>query len=137
MANNSEEELTPLEKTVVKAYHVFSLVAFLLSLNTIVTATVAHTSILHGRFNELAETAYMLMKREFEFEFVSVRWSFLSSIFMFLGMVSSRMLIEFGLCKTCNQESMISCVRYEDSAIWMLHSNLVCFYLIDFATHMY
>ena len=32
---------------------------------------------------------------------------------------------------------MISCVRYEDSAIWMLHLNLVCFYLIDFATHMY
>ena len=105
MVNNNEEELTPLEKTVVKAYHVFSLVAFLLSLNTIVTATVAHTSILHGRFNELAETAYMLMKREFEFEFVSVRWSFLTSIFMFLGMVSSRMLIEFGLCKTCSQES--------------------------------
>ena len=62
MANNNEEELTSLEKTVVKAYHVFSLVAFLLSLNTIVTATVAHTSILHGRFNEMAETAYMLMK---------------------------------------------------------------------------
>ena len=103
MANNDEEELTSLEKTVVKAYHVFSLVAFLLSLNVIVTATVAHTSILHGRFNEMAETAYMLMKREFEFEFVSVRWSFLTSIFMFLGMVSSRMLIEFGLCKTCNQ----------------------------------
>ena len=32
---------------------------------------------------------------------------------------------------------MISCVRYEDSAIWMLHLNLVCLYLIDFATQMY
>ena len=32
---------------------------------------------------------------------------------------------------------MISCVRYKDSAIWMLHLNLVCLYLIDFATHMY
>ena len=32
---------------------------------------------------------------------------------------------------------MISCVRYRDSAIWMLHLNLVCLYLIDFATHMY
>ena len=49
----------------------------------------------------MAETAYMLMKREFEYEFVSCRWSFFTSIFMFLWMVASRVLIEFGLLK-CN-----------------------------------
>ena len=32
---------------------------------------------------------------------------------------------------------MISCVRYEDSAFWMLHFNFVCLYLIDFANSMY
>ena len=51
-----------------------------LTVNTIITATVAYTSILHGRFNDVAETAYMLLKREFEYEFVSVRWSFITSM---------------------------------------------------------
>jgi len=73
--------------------------AFVLSLNTVVTATVAHTSVLHGRFDQVAETAYMMMKREFMYEFVMTRWSFLSSMFCFLGMVLSRLMIEFDLLK--------------------------------------
>ncbi|KAL7530715.1 hypothetical protein ACHAXR_003638 [Thalassiosira sp. AJA248-18] len=95
----SDAKLSTLERRTLKFYHLVSLLAFLLSLNTIVTATSAVTSILHGRFDQMAETAYMLMKREFEYEFVSVRWSFLTSIFCFLGMVTSRVLIEFGLLK--------------------------------------
>lgn len=51
----------------------------------------------------MAETAYMLMKREFDYEFVTVRWSFLTSIFCFLGMVTSRILIEYGLLKECDE----------------------------------
>ncbi len=87
------EELTTLEKRLIKVYHLASLLAFLLSLNTLMTAQTAYTSILHGRFDDMAETAYMLMRREFEYEFVSCRWSFLTSIFCFLGMVTSRVLI--------------------------------------------
>ena len=75
-----DKQGTPLEKNVIKFYHLTSIIAFLLSMNTIITATVAYTSILHGRFNDVAETAYMLLKREFEYEFVSVRWSFITSM---------------------------------------------------------
>mmetsp|Transcript_18501 Transcript_18501/g.34015 ORF Transcript_18501/g.34015 Transcript_18501/m.34015 type:complete len:317 (+) Transcript_18501:61-1011(+) len=100
-----DSKLSTLERRVIKFYHLVSLLAFILSLNTIVIATSAHTSVLHGRFDQMAETAYMLMKREFEYEFVSVRWSFLISMFCFLGMVTSRVLIEFGLLKCDGDES--------------------------------
>ena len=60
--------MTQLEKRVVKFYHFVSLIGFLLSLNTIVMATSAHTSVLHGRFDAMAETAYLMIKREFEYE---------------------------------------------------------------------
>lgn len=85
---SSNEEVTKLERRVIKFYHLVSLLAFVLSLNTIITATGAHTAVLHGRFNQMAETAYMMMKTEFEYEFVMVRWSFLVAIFCFLGMVT-------------------------------------------------
>lgn len=60
--------MTQLEKRVVKFYHFVSLIGFLLSLNTIVMATSAYTSVLHGRFDTMAETAYLMIKREFEYE---------------------------------------------------------------------
>ena len=65
---SSDGPLSTLERRVIKFYHLVSSLAFLLSLNTIILATVAHTSVLHGRFDPMAETAYMMMKREFEYE---------------------------------------------------------------------
>ena len=96
---SDDSNLSGLEKFAIKAYHVLAVMAFVLSLNTVVTATVAHTSILYGRFDQMAETAYMMMRREFLYEFVMTRWSFLSSMFCFLGMVLSRLMIEFDLVK--------------------------------------
>jgi hypothetical protein len=72
-----------------------SVMAFVLSLDVIATATMASTSILHGRFNQIAENAYQLMVREFEYDFVTTRWSFLVSLFCFLGVVTSRLMLEF------------------------------------------
>lgn len=112
----------------IKSYHFFSLIAFLLSLNTVVIATIAHTSILHGRFNEVAETAYMLMKREFEYEFVSVRWSFLTSIFMFLGMVTSRILIDFGLVK----KGRILCARKDMAMLTVCSMGALASHLLSY-----
>ena len=91
--------MSKLERRVIKVYHLVSVLAFVLSLNTIAMTTMACTAIHHGRFNPMAETSYMLMKREFEYEFVMTRWSFLTSIFCFLGMLTSRVLIEFDLLK--------------------------------------
>lgn len=67
-ANNGKDDMTALERRVLGFYHISSLLAFLLSLNTIATATIAHTAVLHGRFNKMAETAYIMMRREFEYE---------------------------------------------------------------------
>jgi len=94
---SSKSKLSNLEKIAIKMYHLLSVMAFVLSVNTIVSATVAHTSVLHGRFDPMAETAYMMMVREFLYEFISTRWSFLVSMFCFLGMVTNRILIEFDL----------------------------------------
>lgn len=96
-SSTNESKLTKLERRVLGFYHLSSLLAFLLSLNTIATATIAVTAVLHGRFDQMAESAYMMMRREFEYEFVTVRWSFLCSLFCFLGMIASRMFIEFDL----------------------------------------
>ena len=64
----NDGELSTLERRVLGLYHFNGLLAFLLSLNTIASATIAHTAVLHGRFNKMAETAYMMMRREFEYE---------------------------------------------------------------------
>ena len=57
-----------LERRVLGIYHFNSLLAFLLSINTIATATVAVTHVYHGTFNKMAETAYLMMRREFAYE---------------------------------------------------------------------
>lgn len=67
-SSTNESKLTKLERRVLGFYHISSLLAFLLSLNTIATATIAVTAVLHGRFDQMAETAYMMMRREFEYE---------------------------------------------------------------------
>lgn len=61
-------KVSQLERRVLGFYHFNSLLAFLLSLNTIATATIAVTHIYHGRFNKMAETAYLMMRREFAYE---------------------------------------------------------------------
>lgn len=88
---------TTIERRCIEFYHISALLAFILSFNTIFTATVACTAVLHGRFDPMAETAYGLLRREFDYEFTTVRWSFLMSLFSFLGAVTARMLIEFDL----------------------------------------
>jgi hypothetical protein len=73
-----EGSYTPMERRVVKFYHLMSLLTFILSLNTTVFATMAGTSVLHGGFDTFAESAYKLLVREFEFEF----GAFLSCLLM-------------------------------------------------------
>ena len=67
-AKATDGDMTKLERRVLGFYHFNSLFAFLLSLNTIASATVAHVAVLHGRFDKFAETAYAMMRREFEYE---------------------------------------------------------------------
>eukprot|EP00978_Attheya_sp_CCMP212_P047654 scaffold422906_cov114-Attheya_sp.AAC.1 len=91
------EKKSPTERLVIQIYHVMVLISFILSLSTIVVATAATVTIMHGTFDVMAETAYILLRRELEFEFVSSRWAFLMSLFTFLVGVTGRVLLEFDL----------------------------------------
>jgi len=88
----------PLERTLTKLYRLLSWSAFCLSLNAVMTCTVAATSLLHsGNYDPLAETAYDMLKREFEYEFVSVRWSITVCLLLFIYIVTLRLVLEFDL----------------------------------------
>jgi hypothetical protein len=95
----SSDDRTPIERFLIKMYRLVSWSSFVLALNAVITCTVASTSILHGRFDPMAETAYMLLKREFEYEFVSARWSYSISLLLFIAIVTVRLLLEFDLLK--------------------------------------
>jgi hypothetical protein len=91
------ETKSPTERLVIQIYHAMVLISFILSLSTIVMATAATVTIMHGTFDVMAETAYILLQRELEFEFVSSRWAFLMSLVTFLVGVTGRVLLEFNL----------------------------------------
>jgi hypothetical protein len=91
------ETKSPTERLVIQIYHAMVLISFILSLSTIVVATAATVTIMHGTFDVMAETAYILLQRELEFEFVSSRWAFLMSLVTFLVGVTGRVLLEFNL----------------------------------------
>lgn len=72
-------------------------VSFVLSMNVIMLTTQALTRALTGDFDPFAETGYEFLFREFHFEFVCVRWSFIVSIYGFLLAVTAKILYGFEL----------------------------------------
>lgn len=85
-----------LENQVLLVYLIFSLVALLLSLNVVITAT-ATSNVLMIQKTAMAESVIDLLSREFEYEYLLTRWSFFISMFSFLGSITSRCLLEFNL----------------------------------------
>ena len=89
---------TKLELFLIKLYRLLSWLAFVLSLNAVITCTAATTSILHyENFNPMAKTPYELLSREFEYEFVTTRWSISVSLLLFIFIVTIRTILEFNL----------------------------------------
>lgn len=72
-------------------------VSFVLSMNVIMLTTQALTRALTGDFDPFAETGYEFLFREFHFEFVCVRWSFIVSLYGFLLAVTAKILYGFEL----------------------------------------
>lgn len=85
------------EMVVVHIYHALVLSAFCLALTTIIICTAASVTMLHGRFDPMAETAYQLLRREFDYEFSVSRWCFLVALLCFISGVTSRIILEFDL----------------------------------------
>jgi hypothetical protein len=97
---------TRLENLLFNGYHLSMMMAYTFSLATIVVSTAAVVTVLHGQFDPMAETAYMLLKREFEFEYLTCRWSFLVALFSFLVGVTSRAVIEFDMLNESKRSSL-------------------------------
>lgn len=72
-------------------------VAFMTAITSVVSGTSASVKILHGGFDPIAPTPYDLLVRNFEFEFLSVRWTFLTSIFCFLIGMGTQGIVQFHL----------------------------------------
>jgi hypothetical protein len=88
-----------LQGFVLLAYHILALVALVLSLNVVVTATATSNFLLLGTKNPMASSAFEFMKREVEYEFLLTRWSFPTGMLSFLGCIGCRCLLEFDLLK--------------------------------------
>lgn len=109
------------ERLCVRLYNSCVLLSFMLSLCTIVTSTAAGVSILHGNFDPVAESGYMLLMREFEFEFITARLSYLSSLVSFIVGVTSRTLVEFNLLRSEQREEAL----------------VICFAMAALVTHLW
>ena len=92
---DKEQRKSKIRFSVIFIYHVLSLLALCLSLNTIVVATAASNSLLVGEYNPLAVSVYEFLKREFLYEYILIKWCFSISIICFLQAVACRALIEF------------------------------------------
>lgn len=88
------------------SYQILIFSSFLFSIATVLLATSAGIGILNGNFNPYASSAYMLLKREFEFELLSARLGFFYSLFAFIIGVTTRFLLEFDLLNK-QRESII------------------------------
>lgn len=96
LAKDSEHK-TYGERILIRCYHILFLMSLALSLNVVITSTVAGTTLLLGHHDTMATSAYEFLNREMLFEFVSTRWSFLVSLLSFIGGVTTRALLEFDL----------------------------------------
>jgi hypothetical protein len=95
--DNQAHTRTQLESIVLIIYHLLALMSLLTSLNVIVTSTAVVETIMFGNENPMASSAFELMTREYEFEFLMTRWSFFVSLFTFLVSVAARALLSFEL----------------------------------------
>jgi len=96
------------ERLFIRVYNVCVMLSFMLSLSAIVTATAAGVMVLHGDFDPLATSAYSLLSREFAFEFMTVRLSYLVSLLSFIVGVTSRALLEYNLLRKGNEDMALS-----------------------------
>ena len=94
-------EVNPGDTSIQRHLQTFCLIcqglSFVLSMNVIMLSTQAVTRSLTGDFDPFAETGYEFLFREFHFEFVSVRWSFIVSLYGFLCAVTAKILYGFEL----------------------------------------
>jgi len=83
----------------IRLYHALMLSSFTLGFLVVVVSTGASTSLLHGEFNAMATSAYSMLRREFEYEFLVTRWSLMMALLCFVSGAIIRIVLEFDLGK--------------------------------------
>lgn len=109
----SKQHRGSLELFLIKLYRLLAWTSFILSLNASIICTMASTKILHSQFDPLAETSWLLLKREFAFEFVNVKWSMAVSLLLFIAIVTIRLVLEL---------DMVSDPRRRDTGLFVSFS---------------
>lgn len=100
-----------------RLYNALMLASFSLSFTTMILSTTATVSMLHGRFDPMAETAYLMLRREFDFEFTLTRWAFIMALLFFLSGIIVRAIIEFDLLKRAHRNHAIGLILVFTSLI--------------------
>ena len=107
---DAKPNMTPRERSATRLYNTCVFVSYLLSFATLVFATAAGVMIMHNDFNAKATSVYELLMREFEFEFLTVRLSYLCSLVWFVVGITSRILVEYKLLvKERRDEACVVC----------------------------
>ena len=89
------------EVFVSRLYHIVSLLTACLSIGTILTSTAASTLLLLRNY-ELPDPTldvYYFLRTSMDLEFSFTRWSFLTTLLLFLTSICGRILLEFDLLK--------------------------------------
>lgn len=110
LSGGTMREKSKSERLCTRFYNTCVLFSFLLSLCTTVTATAAGVTLLHHSGLAKAESAYAVLMRDFEYEFITVRLSYLSSLLCFVIGITSRIMLEYKLLdKRRRDEAYVVC----------------------------
>jgi hypothetical protein len=112
----------------IKIYHTLTLVSFSMSVSAALVATSANVFMLNGDFDQKAESAFSLLLREFDYEFVMTRWCFITAILSFLVAVTIRALIEFNLLRRERRTAACGVICYMTAVVLhvLSHVNQHC-----------
>ena len=87
------------ERILLRTYHALIMSSFVLSLTNVVISTGASITVLHGDYDHMAESAYGLLRREFDYEFTLTRWAFSMSLLCWIVAITNRAILEFRLAR--------------------------------------
>jgi len=92
-------KLSRTEVFLLRLYHIVSLLSLCLSIITIITSTSASTMLLVGNRYDFskAKDVFVFLNTQMQYEFLITRWSFFSSLLLFLVGIANRALLEFQL----------------------------------------
>lgn len=118
------------EYVLLQLHQALILVSFVLSLNSVVFATAANVEVMHRSFDPVARSSYSLLKREFEYPFVTIRLGFLTSLIVFIQAVIVRGILEFGALEKVNKNLAIGLafigISLSTHLLSYVNSTLIC-----------